>query len=101
LWCGPLHDKKFALSTLTAAQRLEGLDKGTLKILDTITDEVKLDAVGFIDIHELASRLGIHAPRKEKILEHFGVHVCRTHISPTGLKTDLAVEQFSAQLKKL
>ena len=98
--CGPLWGGKLQdLETVKLMRKnLAKLDKKTAthldKLLAIVEDECKIDVIGFIDIHELASRLKIQAPRTEKVLEQLGNRACRTHINGAGIKTDLNLDEF-------
>jgi tRNA (guanine26-N2/guanine27-N2)-dimethyltransferase len=95
LWAGQLHEKEFIVTLRSA---LKHLDEKTAKQLDgllaIIEDECKISTVGFIDLHELASKYNISAPRTEKVLQALGKHGARTHINGAGVKTDLDMKEF-------
>jgi tRNA (guanine26-N2/guanine27-N2)-dimethyltransferase len=94
LWTGMLHDAAFVRHMRS---QLAKLDAKTAKELDAllavIEDECRLDTVGFVDLHELASLLKVQAPRTEFVLEKLGPHACRTHINGAAVKTDLPVQK--------
>lgn len=62
------------------------------KLLNTLTEEAKIDAVGFHDVHEIARTLKLKGPPKHdeviKKLQQAGYQATRTHFSDTGIKTD-------------
>jgi tRNA (guanine26-N2/guanine27-N2)-dimethyltransferase len=93
LWTGKIHNLDFVKRM---RENLGKLDEKTAKGLDKklaiIEDEACSDVVGFVDIHELASRYNIQAPRTETILEKTKAR--RTHINGAGIKTELKIAEL-------
>lgn len=86
LWCGQLFDaeliQKMAENNPFPEEQ---------KFLDLLAKESKIDAVGFYDLHELASLLKKEPPKTEYMLKK--LKAVRTHFSPTGIKTKEGLEE--------
>ncbi len=100
LWTGPLHDAAFVRAML---ERSEALDDATFShardLLRTVEDECRIESVGFLDMHELSSRIGCDPPRRDALFALLGDRACRTHISPVGFKTDLPMEDVEHAMR--
>jgi tRNA (guanine26-N2/guanine27-N2)-dimethyltransferase len=99
LWTGPLHDVERVRSMRAALSKLDAETAAQLdKLLAIVEDECKIDSVGFIDLHELASCMGGQALRTDVVLEKLGNHACRTHINGHSVKTDLDMDEFRKRI---
>jgi tRNA (guanine26-N2/guanine27-N2)-dimethyltransferase len=117
LWTGPLHDAAFVRRVQVAVPVIDELSHVAYldKQLAATEEECTLDraaddrqateskpaakcVVGFLDIHELASRQRRNAPSMETALLALGVSGSRTHICGHGIKTDLPVAEVIRRL---
>lgn len=94
LWTGRLHDPAVVDGMLAVAQRDPETFRQAAALLQTIRAECAVDKVGFVDLHELASRMKTRPPRKEEVLRRLGQHAAPTHAAGTGIKTDLPIEEI-------
>lgn len=106
LWTGPLHDKTIVSRMHDRTKSVdEKRYREVISMLSTILDECTLDekrVVGFYDIHEIASRHKLPAPRRDALLAALGeTHACRTHISGHGIKTDLPIARVVDAMRGL
>ncbi len=95
LWAGALCDKKLA-------KKISDADKEN-KFLKTISEESRIDGIGFYDIHELAKKHKFPIPNYEKLiiaLNNKG-KASRTHFSEHGIKTGLNVRELLKEIQKL
>lgn len=90
LWLGPLHDREL-LAAMEAGENLQ-TSKRCAKYLEAWRGE--LDVPFFYDNDELASLVRTSPRRLDAVLEALGAtgRVSRTHFSPTGIRTDLPLE---------
>jgi len=90
LWLGPLHDHDL-LTSMEAGENLQTM-KRCAKYLDVWRKE--LDVPFFYDNDELASLVRTSPRRLDAVLEALGTEgrVSKTHFSPTGVRTDLPLE---------
>ena len=95
LWLGPLWDAKLVNKML---------DDMHLPILDKISNESKIQTVGFYDIHSLAKIYHLEQlPKLRNVMESLlkqDFKVERTHFTPTGIKTDAKLKDVLKILKK-
>ena len=95
-YTGPLHDP--------VVKKLDAEGEAG-KLLDFIKEEVDFNQVGFYDLHELSSELKIpHIPRTDKVLEILkekGFKSCKTHISKTGIKSEINKEELKKIILQL
>lgn len=100
LWGGRLHDGE---RVRAMREQLHKFDEQTAaqldKLLAVIEDECRIHAIGFVDMHELASRMKTASPRTEDVLGRLGLHACRTHINGAAVKTDLPMPAFLEKLQ--
>lgn len=74
-----------------------------LKLLKTCIGEVGTPP-GFYDVHEVCSKLGVSAPPLMDVMECLevaGFRVSRTHIRPTGIKTDAGIREIEEAIMDL
>ncbi|HIH24694.1 TPA: hypothetical protein HA251_06700 [Candidatus Woesearchaeota archaeon] len=106
LWTGPLHDRG---TVSRMHDRAKAIDEkrycSLISMLSVIIDECKLDekgVIGFYDVHEIASRHKLPAPRRDALLSALGeTRACRTHISGHGIKTDLPIARVVEAMRGL
>ncbi|WP_456450052.1 tRNA (guanine(10)-N(2))-dimethyltransferase [Palaeococcus sp. (in: euryarchaeotes)] len=103
LWLGEMKDGTFIRALLTEAEKSElSKKKKVLNFLNMIGEE--LDVPFFYDIHRIAKRYGLEARKSEKIVESLrgrGFLASRTHISPTGIKTNAGLSDVVDVLRSL
>jgi len=87
LWAGKLFDKK-----LVGKMAKNNLFKEEQKFLDLLNEESKKDLVGFYDLHQIAKKHKVEAPKKDVMLKK--LKAVRTHFSPTGIKTEKNVKDI-------
>ena len=96
LWLGPLHDIEVVRAMRDALSRLEPIVFADLdKLLAIIEDEARVGALGFIDLHELSSALGVQCPRRDAVLERLGERAGRTHLCGSGIVTRVPVTEVA------
>jgi tRNA (guanine26-N2/guanine27-N2)-dimethyltransferase len=104
LWVGELHDEKFIGSMMAEAKnKTLNRSEDVLKLLKTCIGEVGMPP-GFYDVHEVCSKLGVSAPPLMDVmggLEEAGFRVSRTHIRPTGIKTDAGIREIEEAIMDL
>lgn len=95
LWMGVLGDPE----VLERADTVE-ISERSRELLNTLRFESSLQEVGFIDVHEEASRLGIGGPPKmQELLTEIrdqGHKAVRTHLSDTGVRTEAPRQRIEA-----
>lgn len=86
LWAGSLKSIKVSSE-----------DKFTKSLMD------ELDIPGFHDIHELSSKMHIHTPKMDDLVNEIKkTHkASRTHFTDYGIKTDMSIKELKEKLKKL
>lgn len=93
LWTGQLWDKK-----ITQKINLQN------KIMNIIEKESKIDTVGFYDTHKLCSLMKIIPPKKEDIIKEIKKRkysVAETHFTPTGLRSNISLNELKNIIQKL
>jgi tRNA (guanine26-N2/guanine27-N2)-dimethyltransferase len=94
LWGGQLHDAERVKLMRAEIKKLDEKTTSSLdKLLAIVEDECRIQVIGFLDLHELASRLKVAAPKTEDVLEKLGARACRTHINGAGVKIDLNIDE--------
>lgn len=95
LWLGNLLDDKYVKGMLDLLPSVTiGTYKKTLKLLERCYEE-SLGPATFFDIHKICKVLKTSAPPLIDVLEELqkeGYFASRTHIKPTGIKTNASVE---------
>ncbi|MBS3165618.1 hypothetical protein J4444_00705 [Candidatus Woesearchaeota archaeon] len=94
LWVGKLFDAKLVL---TMAKNNKFPEEQ--KFLDILSEESKKDVLGFYDLHEIARKLKINPPKIEEILKK--TKGSRTHLTGTGVKTELSINQMKDMVQKI
>lgn len=91
LWLGSLWDKKLAS---------EISKKSDEDILKKISEEARIDCIGFYDIHQICKKEKIKKiPKKDLIIKEImqkGFRVSETHFSEKGIRSDI---DFKSLLK--
>jgi len=92
LWLGPLHDRGL-LSCMSAGENIHTRTR-CAKYLELWRNE--LDVPFFYENDEIASMLKVSPQRLDAVLGALGSsgRVSRTHFSPTGIRTDLALRDL-------
>lgn len=102
MWLGRLMDKEF-INKVSAdlVNRNFKLGRQELVLLNRCAEEADGPPT-FYDVHEMASRAGVSAPKLVKViaeLRKMGFTVSRTHFSDVGLRTDAPADEFMRVLK--
>jgi len=102
LWVGDIQDSRF-IGEMIGEVENKKLNTATdvLKLLKACLGEAGMPP-GFYDIHEVCSKLGRSAPPLRDVmdgLEKAGFRVSRTHIRPTGIKTDATIRDIEEVLE--
>ncbi len=100
LWTGKIVDIRF---TEKMKEKIPEDWEESSDLLDMLHSEGEL-LTPFYDIHELASNMKISVPKREKVLEALekkGYPVSRTHLSPTGFRTDAPIEDIKDIIKNI
>ena len=93
LWVGSLADKK-----LIAKMAKENPFSEEQKFLDLLSEESKLNIVGFYDLHVIAKKYGLETTKLEPVLKK--VKGVRTQFSGTGIKTKMGIKEIVKAMKK-
>ncbi len=102
LWTGQLWDKKLAGDMLETVYKDSKNSKETAKLLQTISQESTISAVGFYDANKICSKLKLKTPKKEEIIGGItkeGFYASGTHFSNVGIKSDIDIKGFVRVLK--
>lgn len=100
LWTGKFVDRRFTEEMLdempeeweSSYELLEKLDSGA----EIVTP--------YYDLHAVCSNMGISSPKRDRVIEKIhdiGYPVSRTHFSPTGLRTDMPIDQIKDVIRDL
>ncbi len=98
LWTGKLSDHRFTEDMLEEMPDWQDTEEK----LELINSEASI-RTPFYDIHEMASQLGVQAPKRDEVIESLketGYVVSRTHFSPTGLRTDAPFQDIRDEIKQ-
>ncbi len=101
LWMGALHDAVFVAAMIVEAERDPVRFKEALSLLRLVADETRVNALGFVDLHELSSSLGIQCPSRDTVLEKLGEDAGRTHLCPFGFVTRLPIETVTKKVQEI
>ena len=93
LWVGNLGD-----ASLVQKMEKNNPFPGEQKLLDVLQQEYQKNKVGFYDLHVLAKRHKHDPPKMDIVLQK--LNGTRTHFSPTGIKTERALEGVLGVLGK-
>lgn len=101
LWTGRLQEK----DVLDAVSLdFESGDR-TEELFETLAGESVVNRIGFVDIHDLASELGLSGPPAlddvVDALRDSGITARRTHFSNTGLKVGAGVERVKEVVERV
>ncbi|MFB6208634.1 MAG: tRNA (guanine(10)-N(2))-dimethyltransferase [Candidatus Nanohaloarchaea archaeon] len=102
-YAGPIWTGKFADQRFTA-KMLEEMNEDweeSMELLQRIDGEAEI-LTPFYDLHELCSSIGIHVPKRDKVIEEIrqkGYPVSRTHFSATGFRTDAPIGDVKEIIK--
>ncbi|PIN70065.1 hypothetical protein COV93_03025 [Candidatus Woesearchaeota archaeon CG11_big_fil_rev_8_21_14_0_20_43_8] len=87
LWVGQLWDASLAEKMA-----------GSGGLMDIIAEEAKVPSIGFFDVHVLSKLMKLgHVKRNDAILsavKSAGYKVARTHLSQSGYRTDMPLDEF-------
>lgn len=97
LWLGKIQDSEYIknMQDLLPLKSI-GTYNNSLKLLERCYEESE-GPVTFYDVHKICKVLKISAPRFSSILEELlkaGYFASRTHVKPTGIKTDAPIEEI-------
>lgn len=93
LWTGKISDSRFTEKCLEKVPRDWESSRELVELIDSEAELI----TPFYDLHEISSSLGISSPPREPVLERIdslGYPVARTHLSPTGFRTDMPIDQL-------
>jgi tRNA (guanine26-N2/guanine27-N2)-dimethyltransferase len=103
LWLGPLWDAALCARMAKESQLLNNTH--LTKFLATIANEANVPSLGFFDLHDLSSSLGLPAlPKREAVifaLQKKGYKASGTHFSGWGVRTNCTSEDMKQLLEKL
>ena len=93
LWIGKLWDEKLA-------KKIYESNKND-KFLKTISEESRIETIGFFDIHSLAKKHKFAIPNYERLLSEMNKHhsSSRTIFSDNGIRTTMNVHELLGILK--
>jgi tRNA (guanine26-N2/guanine27-N2)-dimethyltransferase len=101
MWTGKLWDEKIAKRMMEQSKKLDY--QTDIRFLETISEESKINTIGFFDVHQTCRELSLHTvPKYKTILEAIhdaGRKAAITHFSPNGIRTDLEKKEFEKIVK--
>ena len=95
MWLGKLWDEKLA-------QKMA--EKTDNKMLKTISEESKIDTIGFYDTHQFCKKNKQKIPQIEQTLEEIrkkGFQATRTHFNDWAIKSNVTPEEFLETIKSI
>ena len=98
LWSGRLWDEK-----TPAALTQNNADASNSSLLETISEESKINAMGFYDTHFLCKKLKISAPNLNSTISSLkkkGYLASRTHLNGNGIRTNAHPAVILKAIKK-
>ncbi len=98
VWVGKLWN------TALASKMAKKAPEDIKKFLDIISNESKINVVGFYDIHTVCKKSKITVPPFEMIMDQIkqsGFKVSRTHFSKTGIRSDIDKNKLLTIIKSL
>ncbi|MCX6775219.1 MAG: tRNA (guanine(10)-N(2))-dimethyltransferase, partial [DPANN group archaeon] len=98
MWLGKLWDEQLVDKMFRLAQSQKTISQETTNLLHTILRESKIQTVGFFDLSAMHLK---KVPKLQSIIEKLwnkGFKAARTHFSPTGIKTDADLKNFTKML---
>lgn len=96
-WRGELWNKKLVKSILKKS------DKNTEKIMRTISQEAKINVLGFYDLHWIGKKNKLRIPPNKAVikeLKKMGFRVAETHFSPVGIRSNAPLRAVIKAIKK-
>jgi len=103
LWLGQLYDKKIVTKMNKEAKKTN--NKELIKLMQTITNESKINSVGFYDIAKVVKHNNLkHVPRKEFLINEIkkaGFKADETHIRPNSIRSNISIKGLVKIIKKL
>ncbi|MFB6145003.1 MAG: tRNA (guanine(10)-N(2))-dimethyltransferase [Candidatus Nanohaloarchaea archaeon] len=100
LWTGKISDQRFTSYML---EEMPEDWENSYKLLKKIDSEAEI-LKPFYDIHSMSSDLGIQVPKSKEVIEAIrerGYPVSKTHLSPTGFRTDAPHEDIQDILREV
>ncbi len=93
LWIGQLADSKIA------SKIFKNLDNKLTKVL---SEESKIDVVGFYDIHAVCSKYKLPVPKMDDLMNSIKkkYNCTKTHFSSYGIKSDIPVKELIKKIKR-
>lgn len=95
LWIGTLLQADFIQKMMELLPHNQiKKEKDAFKLLERCYEESK-GPVTFFDLHKICKKLKISVPPQDQVLERLegeNYIACRTHIRPTGIKTDAPID---------
>ncbi|MDP2750566.1 MAG: tRNA (guanine(10)-N(2))-dimethyltransferase [Nanoarchaeota archaeon] len=101
IWTGKLWDEKLVNAMIKEAKKTQEYSEA-YKLIKKISGEMKIDVVGFYDMHKVCKLLKIYVPKKEiliKKIKNYGYKVAETHFNENGLKSDISYEELKKILE--
>ncbi len=103
LWLGQLWDKKIVVSMNKEAKKIK--DKELIKLMQIITDESKINSVGFYDIAKVVKHNKLkYVPKKELLIKEIkkaGFKAAETHIRPNSIRSDITLKELVKIIRKI
>lgn len=103
MWLGELNEIETLKKINAIEQNNECISKRTIKLIDTLIEETKINSFGFIDIHNLSKNNTEEIPKFEHIislLRKKGFLAARTHFRNTAIKTNAKKSDVEKILKQ-
>ena len=105
LWLGQLWDSKLALNMFKSYKNDKDSDAGLLKFLNIVSDESKIETVGFYDLPSFVKKNGLkRIPKQELIVSAIrkkGYKVSLTHFKANCIRSNIPSKELIKLLKKV
>jgi tRNA (guanine26-N2/guanine27-N2)-dimethyltransferase len=99
LWTGPLHDREFCAKTLEE-YKSRGFGNSIARTLEAMVQES--DFPFYYDIHKVYKKMKACPMSLESVIEKLkgnGFSACRTHLCPTGIRTDAGIADINKTIR--
>ncbi|MBA3064413.1 tRNA (guanine(10)-N(2))-dimethyltransferase [Candidatus Woesearchaeota archaeon] len=103
IWLDPLYDKKLAEKMSQEARKSE--NKELIKLMQVISNESKINEVGFYDIAKVVKHNKLkNVPKKELLINEIkkqGFKAAETHIRPNSIRSNIKLKELLKLIKKI
>lgn len=104
MWLGNISDKTFIEKMIKMAESVSlNKKKEVIDLFEKCYNESE-GPITFYDIHKLCKKLKISAPKMNDVIDEIknrGYFISRTHFKPTGMRTDIPLDELNSLIKSL